>query len=177
MSYIAAIAAVFAHDPRTTHFSVAEPFRDKLENLAARYAGVEGPLVSLYVPEATEEEYGPDRRTHGRITVLAEMLPMPAGHTVADYPSGCLEFRRGQLRDRWPFGWPCRVVFFSPRGGPRLRHVVEDALKRYDFGAFTGQFHNSGPIDLRCLPALSRELMAAVRRRVALDPATQVWPF
>ena len=33
---------------------------------------------------------------------LVRMLPMPPGHTVHNYPSGCLEFKRNQLLDRWP---------------------------------------------------------------------------
>jgi hypothetical protein len=179
--HIAALAAVFSHDPvpgSVSGFSVSPEFKQALERLAKRLAGTNG-LVGLYAPESTEPDYGPDRLTYGRVISLVRMLPMPAGHTVANYASGCIEFRRGQVQDRWPYGWPAETFFHSPHGGPILRDAWAFALKRHDFHTLTAQFHNAGPIDLTCgrLPLLSRQLMAMTRRRVAVEPKTQLRAF
>lgn len=172
---IAALSPVFSADPNGTHFCVTLQGQQKLEQLGQRLAGSRT-LVGLYVPESTESDYNSDDAQYGRVVALVRMLPMPPGQTVHAYKSGCLEYRRSQLVDRWPVGWPSEVVFHSPHGGPVLRHAVASALQVYDYGSWAGQFLQ-GPIDLGPIPALRRQLLAEIQHQIARNPRTQLRPF
>lgn len=174
-SSIAALSPVFGVDPNGTQFCVTQQAQRNLLQLGQR--GADTPiLVGLYVPEGAETAYNPDGAQYGRVVALVRVLPMPPGHTVHAYPSGCFEYRGGQLVDRWPIGLPSETVFYSPHGGPVLRDAVAFALQVYDYASWAGQFLQ-GPIDLRPMPALRQRLMAEIRHQVALNPRTQIRPF
>jgi len=175
MTSIEALSPVFGVDSQGGRFCTTSQGRRNLVQLGARLAG-SGSLVGLYVTESAEPDYQPDPAQHGRVVALVRMLPMPQGHTVQNYPSGCMELRGGQMVDRWPVGWPSETVFFSPHGGPVLRDAVALALHIYDFAGFAGQFLQ-GPIDLRGVPALRNRLMIEIRHELVRNPVAQVRPF
>jgi len=172
---IAALSPVFSVDPNGTCFCVTTQGQRNLVQLGQRLAGGRA-LVGLYVPESAEPDYNPDAAQYGRVVALVRMLSMLPGQTVHAYPSGCLDYRGGQLIDRWPVGWPSEMVFYSPHGGPVLRDAVASALQVYDYGGWAGQFLQ-GPIDLRPMPALRQRLMAEIRHQIACNPGTQIRPF
>ena len=172
---IEGLSAVFGIDRTSTHFSVPLKALNNLQAMCMRLAG--GPnLLGMYIPESTEPDYNSDEAQYGRVLALARVLPMPPGHIMANFPSGCLEYRDGTLADRWPIGWPCEVVFHSLHGGPVLRDGVYKALGISDFASFAVLFIH-GPIILRPFPALRQWLMTEVRHQIARDPTTMVRPF
>jgi hypothetical protein len=173
---IEALSPVFGTDCQGDRFCVTSQGQHKLLQLGARLAGDTQALVGLYVTESAEPEYNADSAQYGRVVALVRMLPMLQSRTVQDYPSECIEFRRGHLVDRWPIGWPSETMFFSLRGGPVLRDAVAVALHTYDFAGFAGQFLQ-GPIDLRRMPALRDQLMIEVRNEIARNPGAQIRPF
>ena len=171
---IVGLAPIFGCSKRDDpHFGTTPEGPRKLERICQRYAGTPH-LIGLYVTESAEWEYAPDPSTHGRVVYLVRVLPMPKGKTSADYDSGVLHLRGMQLVDRWPFGWPCQVVYYSPEGGPVLRDAVSFALGQTNYGHWAGQFLQ-GPID--CVPALANRLLAEIRNNIAQDPSHQVRPF
>jgi hypothetical protein len=180
---IAAISPAFGYDVNADRFCLTSQCQHSLQALGARLTLTgDGPateLVAIYVTESPEPDYdafGPS--AHGRIVALVRPLPMPAGLTIWAFPSGCLELKGGQLVDRWPVGWPCEVVFYSPCGGPVLRHVFAAALGRYDYFGLTHGLLQ-GPIELS-VPwrrPLEPWLMREIRYQVARDPGTQIRPF
>lgn len=172
---IAALSPVFSVDPNGTCFCVTNQGQRNLVELGQRLAGGCA-LVGLYVPESADADYNPDDKQYGRVVALVRMLTMSPGQTIYSYPSGCKEYRGGQLIDRWPVGWPSETVFYSPHGGPVLRDAVASALRVYNYGSWAGQFLQ-GPIDLRPMPALRQLLMAEIRHQIARDPRTQIRPF
>jgi hypothetical protein len=172
---IEALSPVFSADP-SDRFCVTSQGQHNLVQLGARIAGNAQALVGLYVTESAEPEYNVDSAQYGRVVALVHMRLMPEGHTVQNYPSGCMEFRRNQLVDRWPVGWPSETMFFSPHGGPVLRDAVAFALQTSDFAGFAGQFLQ-GPIDLRRMPALRNQLIIEVRHEVSRNPSAQIQPF
>jgi hypothetical protein len=172
---IEALSPVFGAHPQGQCFCTTVQGQRKLQQLGARLAGGRS-LVGLYVVESAEVDYQPDPAQRGRIVALVRMLQMPYGRTVANFPSGCVEYRGGQIVDRWPVGWPSETIFFSPHGGPVLRDAVALALRTHDFASFAGQFLQ-GPIDLRRMPALRDRLMIEVRNVIAHDPNAQIQPF
>ena len=173
---IVALSPVFGADPQGDRFCVTLQAQHNLVQLGARLAGNSQALVGLYVTESAEPEYNADSAQYGRVVALVRMLLMPPGQTVQNYPSGCMEFRRGQLVDRWPVGWPSETMFFSSHGGPVLRDAVAVALHTYDFAGFAGQFLQ-GPIDLRRMPALRDQLMVQIRHEITRNPSAQTRPF
>ena len=175
-SSIEALSPVFSHERNYFSFHTHDKGQRNLGLTGARLAGVRNALVGLYVTESTEHDYNPDPAQYGRVVALVRMLPMPLGNTMQLYPSRCMEFRHGKLVDRWPFGWPCEVVFLSQHGGPVLRDAVRFALGVHDYGGWAGQFLQ-GPINLRRLPALRKRLMLEVRNEIARDLSTQILPF
>jgi hypothetical protein len=180
---VAAISPIFgmpgSQQGNGDMFHVHEKARLNLEGLGARLAGTLG-LVGLYSTESADEEYQPDPQQNGRVIALVRMLPMPTGKTVADYPSGCLEYKTSgrtlKKVDKWPIGWPSELVYLQLHGAPVLRDLVYQALHISRYSDFAGQFLQ-GSIDLRRWPALGRLLMQEIRLRVAADPARQILPF
>ena len=184
---IEALSAVFSADPGAnplgdrfcTHLNGAT----NLLQVGHRLAGT-GKLVGLYVTENPEWDYNPDPQQFGRVVALVRMLPMAPSKTIYDYESGCKEFKRDQFVDRWPVGWPCQFVFFSPHGGPYLRDivlhnkVVRSALGIKEYHDFAAQFLH-GPIALWqfSMGPLRQKLMEAVRHEMAQNPQTQLLPF
>jgi hypothetical protein len=177
MSSILALSPVFSVDRNCTEFCVTAQAQRNLETVCHRLLTREGgALVGLYITENPEAAYNSNSPEFGRVAAVVRPLPMPAGQTVQGFPSGCLEYRGGTLVDRWPVGWPCEVVFYSPRGGPVLRDAVYAALGVSDYASFAMQFLQ-GPIYLGPMPALRDHLIAEVRHQVSRDPAAQVRPF
>jgi hypothetical protein len=179
LSSIAALSPIFSsdpHSPRGQAFHVHANAQQNLQQICARLAGKQNYLVGLYVTESAEREYNPDPAQYGRVIALVRALPMPAQHTVHNYPSGRMEFKHGRLADRWPIGWPCIPIFYSPHGGPVLRDAVRIALGIHDYWSFASQFLQ-GPIDLHRMSALQARLMAEIRHEVARNPHTQLQSF
>jgi hypothetical protein len=132
---ISAISPVFSYDGQADRFCVIDQGWAALQAIGRRETTTDTPnLVAIYVTESPEREHNDDPATFGRIAALVRPDPMPHGHTVRNYPSGCLVLKRNQLVDRWPVGWPCTVAFISPYGGPFLRDVVWNALRISNYG-------------------------------------------
>ncbi len=182
MTEICAISPVFSYDDVADRFCLTSQCRPKLEDIGRRETaaneGYNAGLVAIYVTEDPERNYSGPPATFGRVVALVRPSPMPHGKQVTDYNSGCRELIRNQLVDRWPIGWPCKVVFFSPYGGPVLRDAVKVAFGRSDYHAFAHQMLQ-GPIDLMCfaMAPLRHRLMLEVRNQIALNPQTQLLPF
>ena len=177
---ICAVSPVFSYESTGDRFCVIEQGRTRLETICRREIGSERPdLVAIYVTENPERDYCGSPQTFGRVVALVRPLPMPAGKTVRDYESGCKVLSRNQLVDRWPVGWPCEVVFWSPHGGPGLRDIVWKSLRISDYGDGFACQMLQGPIDLMRAgyAPLRRDLMAEVRHQIALNPTTQLRPF
>jgi hypothetical protein len=186
---ICAVSPVFGYDGACDRFCVTAQGRAALEAICRRETGlVRGQehggkpgtnLVAIYVTENPEPEYCGGPETFGRVVALVRPLPMPARKTVLDFESGCKELRRNQLVDRWPCGWPCEVVFFSPHGGPGLRDVVWKALHISNYGDDFACQMMQGPIDLMrgVYAPLRRDLMIEVRHQIKLNPLVEVRPF
>jgi len=172
MASIEALSPVFSVDPQQGHFCVTLQGQSKLLSVGNRLAGSRD-LVGLYVTESAEPGYQPDSAQYGRVVALVRMLPMPPGHTVQNYVSGCLELRGNQMVDRWPIGWPSETVFFCPQGGPVLRDAVSSALQIHNYAGFAGQFLQ-GPIDIHLMHPLKKVLMKEVLYQISLNPATQL---
>lgn len=171
---IEAISPIFSADPkgpRGVTFHTHAQGRANLERVGTRIAGDRDKLVGLYVVENPEPDHNNDAPQFGRVIALVRVLKMPKGRTTADYPSGVQHFWRGNIVDRWPFGWPCECVFFSAHGGPKLRDLVGG-----NYGDFAHQFLY-GPIDLRRMPMLRKQLLTEVRHEVARNPASQLKVF
>jgi hypothetical protein len=118
------------------------------------------------------QHYNNDPAMYGRVVALARLRPMPAGHTIHNYQSTCMELIRNRLQDRWPIGWPIDPVFYSPYGGPVLRHAVQIAEGIYDYGnGFAYQFTH-GMVSLRTRPSLRGHLITEVRHQVSRDPSS-----
>jgi hypothetical protein len=175
---ICAVSPVFDYDAQCDRFCVTDQARMRLQ-AAALLAIREEALIAIYVTENPEPQYNTDPSTFGRVVALVRPLPMPAGQSVHHYPSGCIHLNsRGALVDRWPIGWPSEVVFFSHHGGPVLRHVVQTATGRFDYGTFAHAMIY-GPIDLTRAGyrVIARQLMREIRHQVARNPKTQIRPF
>jgi hypothetical protein len=179
---IAIISPVFGYELQADRFCVTSQCQQSLQTLGTRLTSASdatNDLVAIYVTESPEPDYETFAPTaRGRIVALVRPIPMPTGLTIWDYPSGCVELKGGQLVDRWPIGWPCVVVFYSPNGGPVLRDSYRTALGRHDYHALTHGMLQ-GPIDLSVpwLRPLEQRLMREVRHQVARDPKTQILPF
>lgn len=181
MTEIFAITPVFSHSAASTHISATLQARPLFESLGRRETtnGESNNLLAVYVTENPERQYSDTPETFGRIVALVRLLPMPWNKTVLDYPSGCRELIRNQLADRWPVGWPCETVFYSPHGGPMLRDVVRSALRITNYGDDFACQMQHGPIDLMrfVYAPLRQQLISEVRHQIVLDPQTLVKPF
>jgi hypothetical protein len=114
---IGAISAVFGHDSQNNQFCAPAQVRERFEAICARMSGTilgkggeseviinpKNQLFALYIPEQPEYDYNHDPLTYGRIVALVRPLPMPAGNSVINYPSHCIEYDSNcSPFDRWP---------------------------------------------------------------------------
>jgi hypothetical protein len=175
MPSIEALTPVLGLNPRGDRLCTHTRGLRNLSLLGERLAGT-ADLVGLYASETAEPGYTPDPVQAGRIVALARLLPMPTGHSPADYPSGFIDDGDGQDLDRWPFGWPSETVFCSLDGGPVLRQAVELVLGLFNFADFVTGFQH-GPVDLRLMPALRQRLMDEIEREIAQRPFTRIQNF
>jgi hypothetical protein len=177
---IEAISPVFGYAPTEDRFCLTEQCQARLLEIGRRLTvdDIASGLVAIYVVERPESEYNDDPSTFGRVVALVRPLPMPPGKTIKDYPSGCQHLKGNSLVDRWPIGWPSAVEFFSNHGGPVLRHVVQTATGRSDYGTFVYPLLQ-GPIDLMRTgyAPIRHQLMREIRHQIARDPKTQIRPF
>lgn len=140
------ITAVFgspeAKGENRTHVGVPEKGRAKLLEMAHELVGTGG-QVALYVPRGTEDAYNPGLK-RGRVVCVVELLPMPAGKRIEDY--FYKDIVDGSLR--WPYGWPCRVMYLPPVAEcPSLREHVESLFGSGSFQNYTARFQH-GPFRL-----------------------------
>ena len=143
---IVAIAPVFSAERDGDRFCTNEQGKRHLEILYDRFAGKKDELVGLYVPENPESDYNDDEKQFGRVIAAVRILPLKPNETASSFPSGCVEFIRNELRDRWPYGLPSETVFYSSDGGPILRDIVMRVMPDLPFGDYTRKLHDQGPM-------------------------------
>lgn len=180
---IAALQCIFEHDPtHNPHFCSTREGGNELQRICRDVAGNHDALVGLYVVKSVDpadqaQGLRYDPAMHGRVVALVRVLPMPAGRSIHDYPSGVPKYDRHFNKvDRWPVGWPSETVFFSGYGGPFLD--VACYRTGFDFVGLTHQFLQ-GPIDLRrrAFQPLRQQLLLEARHQAMRQPATVVSPF
>ncbi len=105
--------AVHRFEPTLRHLSVPAIGETALTEIGKAIAGTDD-LVAIFMTKQ-----GPPK-LRGRICRLVQVRPMPTGQSIADFA----DYRKPQ---RWPIGWPCRVVAApQPADCPRLRDVVAE---------------------------------------------------
>lgn len=127
--------------PLSYQISVPRSGRRNLQEMADELVGTEC-LVALYVPESTESIYAPGQR-QGRVIALAELDSMSPGERLEDYP-----FPDLNGLERWPIGWPCRIVCKPPEAEcPSLREHVESSFGARSFAGYVYRLQQ-GPFRL-----------------------------
>lgn len=190
MSEIVALAPIFDPDPNPANQFYLDRFCSidtglapmNMQSLCLSIAGKPDKLVGLYVPKSVDpEDFAQGLRglpqTHGRVTTLVRVLPMPSGHNMTHYPANVMKFTmQSGLIQRWPIGWPCEAVFFSAYGGPVLEYMCLNA--KLKFTDLTHQFFQ-GTIDLRrwLYATLRWHLWNEVDTIRRIYPTTQLRPF
>jgi hypothetical protein len=141
---IRGITAMFAFSEGETHTHIGVPEKghDKLLEMVHDLEGTRG-QVAIYVPLGTDDVYNPGQQ-RGRVVAVVELLPMPAAKGITDYYSNDLV----DGSRRWPYGWPCRVVYAPPVAEcPSLREHVESLHGSGSFQGYTARFQ-FGPFPL-----------------------------
>lgn len=135
------LTPVFGFDADVPHVGVQKNGWDALHKLKDDLLG-SGHLVGFYVPEGTEDRYQPGEQ-RGRVVGAARLVEMPAGRTPHDYWYNDWDGSR-----RWPYGWPCTVVY-APKAdeGPILRYLVDSLHPGKPYADYVQPFRH-GPFKL-----------------------------
>lgn len=135
------LLAHYSFDRGHSHVAGPQGSRPAIEDMGDLLAGSKD-LVGIYIPEGTEDAYRPGP-ARGRVVGAVRLLAMPVGKTVEDY-----YYRDFDQSLRWPFGWPCAVVYAPPvENCPSLREHVETLWGPQSFHGFVAPFQK-GPIQL-----------------------------
>lgn len=141
--WIAAVYAIrFTKDgqPRSS-ISVPLAGRNKLQEMADDLVGTEnmvGAYLTIDGPKCAHPEIA-----RGRIIGAAQLLEMPKGRRMEDYPC---EDQSGA--SRWPLGWPVKWIYLPAEDRcPELREYVQALIPQGNFRQFTEPLQN-GPMEI-----------------------------